>query len=63
MVQERLLDFRGGKMAQNLSPEQLEGISATAQSKLEQFKSFGWILRFTESRDARIRNLTWEFLT
>ena len=26
------------------------------------FRSFGWILRFTEARDARIRTITWDLL-
>ena len=40
-----------------------EGLSSTYKSKLEQFSSFGWILRFTETRDARIRVMTWDVLT
>ena len=35
------------------------GLSQTYQSKIQKFKSFGWIMRFTESRDARLRVLTW----
>ena len=38
-------------------------MSQTYVSKIEQFKSFGWIMRFVESRDARIRVLTWDLLT
>lgn len=40
-----------------------EGLSSTYKSKLEQFSSFGWILRFTETRDARVRVMTWDVLT
>jgi hypothetical protein len=39
------------------------GLSQTYQSKIQKFKSFGWIMRFTESRDARLRVLTWDLLT
>ena len=40
-----------------------EGLSSTYKSKHEQFSSFGWILRFTETRDARVRVMTWDVLT
>lgn len=40
-----------------------ENLSETYKSKLDQFKSFGWIMRFTETRDARLRVLTWDLLT
>jgi hypothetical protein len=43
--------------------EDVGGLSETYKSKLEQFKSFGWLLRFTETRDARIRVMTWDLLT
>lgn len=39
------------------------GLSEAYKQKINQFKSFGWILRFTETRDARIRVLTWDLLT
>jgi hypothetical protein len=38
-------------------------LSDTYKSKLDKFKSFGWILRFTETRDVRLRVLTWDLLT
>ena len=38
-------------------------LSDTYKTKLDKFKSFGWILRFTETRDARLRVLTWDLLT
>ena len=40
-----------------------EGLSSTTQSKLDQYQSFGWVMRFAETRDARIRVLTWDLLT
>lgn len=30
---------------------------------MDQFQSFGWIMRFTETRDARVRILCWDLLT
>lgn len=38
-------------------------LSQTYQQKILRFKSFGWILRFTESRDSRLRVMTWDLLT
>lgn len=38
-------------------------LSQTAHKYMDQFKSNGWLVRFTESRDARLRTLAWDLLT
>jgi hypothetical protein len=39
------------------------GIKETTSNYLANFQSFGWILRFTESRDTRLRVLAWDLTT
>ena len=48
---------------QNSPQEDHTVLSEAFQQKLSQFKSYGWLLRFTETRDGRIRVLTWDLLT
>jgi len=48
---------------QHSPSDDIGGLSDASRQKINQFKSFGWILRFTETRDARIRVLTWDLLT
>jgi hypothetical protein len=38
-------------------------LSSTTAKYLEQFTSSGWLVRFTENRDARIRVMAWDCLT
>ena len=38
-------------------------LSDTSVGALHKYKSFGWILRLVESRDSRVRTLTWDLLT
>ena len=37
-------------------------LSSTAQKYLSNFTSSGWLIRFTESRDARVRVMAWDLL-
>lgn len=39
------------------------GLKATTSNYLQKFQSFGWILRFIESRDTRLRVLAWDLTT
>lgn len=38
-------------------------LSQTANKVLNDFQSSGWLTRFTESRDARLRCMSWDLLT
>ena len=38
-------------------------LSLTATKALQDFQSSGWLTRFTESRDARLRCMSWDLLT
>lgn len=40
-----------------------KSLSATTAKYLEQFTTSGWLVRFTENRDARIRVMAWDLLT
>jgi hypothetical protein len=38
-------------------------LSEVANAKLAQFSSYGWLVRFSETCDSRLRVLTWDLLT
>ena len=38
-------------------------LKPTTSNYLQKFQSFGWILRFIESRDTRLRVLAWDLTT
>jgi hypothetical protein len=42
---------------------QTASLSQTAEKYLQQFTTSGWLIRFTESRDARLRIMAWDLLT
>lgn len=56
LARRRLLSIQRREEEQN-------SLSDTYKAKMEQFNSFGWLMRFAETRDARIRVLTWDLLT
>ena len=37
-------------------------LSQTAKKYLDNFTTSGWLIRFTESRDARMRVMAWDML-
>jgi hypothetical protein len=37
-------------------------LSQTAKKYLDNFTTSGWLIRFTESRDARMRVMAWDLL-
>lgn len=42
---------------------QTKSLSTTTAKYLEQFTTSGWLVRFTENRDARLRVMAWDLLT
>lgn len=49
--------------AQNGDLDHSVSLSQTATKVLDDFQSSGWLTRFTESRDARLRCMSWDLLT
>jgi len=68
VYQRRLthIDLKGNQDRFGMSKgdlAQTKSLSSTATKYLEQFTTSGWLVRFTESRDSRLRVLTWDLLT
>ena len=40
----------------------LEGLSETGIERISSFNTLGWLARFTQHRDSRIRFMTWDLL-
>ena len=47
----------------NSDLDQTINLSLTATKALQDFQSSGWLTRFTESRDATLRCMSWDLLT
>jgi len=49
--------FGDGDLTQTIS------LSQTTSKYLKEFSTSGWLVRFTESRDSRLRVISWDLLT
>ena len=47
----------------NCDLETSVSLTETARTQLQRFQSSGWIVRFTDARDVRVRVLAWDLMT